>query len=406
MGDFSRINFVAQRILASIQDLRAQNSAEKIGLVVVVSAMSGKTDELISAAKFFSKNPNPKELDMLLSSGERVSAALLAMAIQELGGAAISLSGAEAGVITDNFHTRARILNIDTKNIKSLLRDGKIVVVAGFQGISMNSEITTLGRGGSDLSAVALASALACPCEIYSDVDGIYTTDPRIVPMAKKIPQISYDEMLELASLGAKVLQSRSVEFAKKHGVKIIAKSSFTNDAGTQIVDEENVMEKPIIRGIALDKSEALLSLKDLPSRPGIAAKVFKKLADFAINVDMIVQNVDKNGRTNLDFTAPLTSLHDVKTALKILETEILHADPKTPAFSFDIRENIAKVSIVGLGMKSHFGVASTAFTALAEENINIFLISTSEIKISMIVDLPDAEAAIIALHAAYALDK
>lgn len=390
MGGVDRIDNVANRVIKSIK--------ENTGLVVVVSAMSGKTDELINHAKFFSNYPDLKEMDMLLSAGERVSAALLAIALNAKGFSAISLSGQEAGIVTDTLHTRARIINIDTKNIKALLHAGKIVVVAGFQGISVNNETTTLGRGGSDLSAVAIAGALgASACEIYSDVDGIYTTDPRIVKNAKKIKQISYDEMLELASLGAKVLQTRSVEFAKKHNVNLIARSSFSNDSGTLILDEEKVLERPVVRAIALDKNEALISLKGVLDRPGMAASIFKSLALNAINVDLIIQNISKNGTTNLDFTVPKGMINETKAALKDFEKDVKE---------IEIKEDIAKVSVVGLGMKSHFGVASLAFEAMAKNNINILMIGTSEIKISMIIDLASAESAVIALHSAYKLDK
>ncbi|STP08897.1 aspartate kinase [Helicobacter cinaedi] len=390
MRDCDRISNVAKRVL--------QSKAQGHSLVVVVSAMSGETDRLINFTQHFTPLPNTREVDMVLSSGERVTAALLAIALESMGVKAISLSGRGAGIITDEFHTKARIEYIDTTKIFHLLNQDYVVVVAGFQGISQHGEVTTLGRGGSDLSAVAIAGALnASVCEIYSDVDGIYTTDPRIVKNAKKLEKISYDEMLELASMGAKVLLNRSVELAKKLNVKLISASSFSQSEGTLITKEEDIMEKPIVSGVALDKNQARVSLADVQDRPGIAADIFGLLADNNINVDMIVQTIGRDGKTDIDFTIPKT---EVALTQQVLEKF------KDDFGSIEYDNDIAKVSIVGVGMKSHSGVASTAFKALAEDNINIMMISTSEIKISMIINAEFAETAVRKIHSVYRLEE
>lgn len=392
MGSVERIDNVASRVAEAIS---ADSSAH---LVVVVSAMGGETDRLLDLSKHFSALPNTREVDRAISTGEIVSAALLAIALESKGIKAISLSGAESGIITDSFHTKARILHIDTNHILALLKQGFVVIVAGFQGVSKDGEITTLGRGGSDLSAVALAGALkASRCEIYSDVDGIYTADPRIVESAKKLDKISYDEMLELASMGAKVLLNRSVELAKKLSVNLISASSFSHNQGTLITKEEDIMEQPIISGVALDSNQARVSLADVADRPGIAADIFGLLADSNINVDMIVQTIGRDGKTDIDFTIPKT---EVALTQKVLESF------KDALSSIEYDENIAKVSIVGVGMKSHSGVASTAFKALAKDNINIMMISTSEIKISMIIHAQFAKMAVKSLHSVYKLDS
>jgi len=389
VGDLDRIENVAKRV--------AKTKKEGKDVVVVVSAMSGETNKLISYAEHFSKNPSKREMDLLLSSGERVTSALLAIALKEMGLDAIALTGRQAGIMTDDMHTSARIDDIDTSYIKEQLKEGKIVVVAGFQGVDKNGDVTTLGRGGSDLSAVALAGALKADlCEIYTDVDGVYTTDPRIEPKAKKIDKISYDEMLEFASMGAKVLQNRSVELAKKLNVNLVTRSSFNDNEGTLITKEENIMEKPVVSGVALDKNQARVTLRGVKDKPGIAAEIFKALADKGINVDMIIQNVGHDGTTNLGFTVPQNELENAKEVMEELN----------PAEFLEYDSNIAKVSIVGVGMKSHSGVASTAFTALANENINIEMISTSEIKISMVIDEKYSELAVRTLHSAYELDK
>lgn len=392
VGQLDRIQNVAN-IIKKMKD-------EGDDVIAIVSAMSGETNKLIEYAEFYTKNPEPRELDMLLSSGERVTSALLSIALNEMGYKTISMSGREAGIMTDSCHTRARIEQIDTSKMEEAIRDGYTIIVAGFQGVTLDgSRVTTLGRGGSDLSAVAIAGAIkADVCEIYTDVDGIYTTDPRIEPKAKKLNMISYDEMLELASLGAKVLQNRSVEMAKKLNVNLVSRSSFTPEVeGTLITKEENIMEKPIVSGIALDKNQVRVGMYGVIDKPGIASAIFTALADANINVDMIVQTRGIAGTTDLDFTIPTTDLDICKNVMTKFTEE---------AESIDYNEAICKVSIVGVGMKSHTGVASKAFTALANENINIRIISTSEIKISMIIDEKYAELAVRALHDAYELDK
>ena len=388
VGTLERIENVAARAI----------EAKKSGadVVVVVSAMSGVTNQLVEYAEHYTKAPDGVAMDMLLSSGERVTCALLTIALINLGYPAVGLSGRLAGIITDSVHTKARIEAIDTKRMKEELKAGKIVVVAGFQGIDEKGDVTTLGRGGSDLSAVAIAGALdAGLCEIYTDVDGVYTTDPRIEPKAKKLDKISYDEMLELASLGAKVLQNRSVELAKKLNVNLVTRSSFNHNEGTLITKEES-MEAVLVSGIALDKNQARVTLRGVVDKPGIAAEIFTALAEKNINVDMIIQNVGQDGTTNLGFTVPQNELHVAKECMDKLSAsrEILYND------------EIVKVSVVGVGMKSHTGVASLAFQTLANEGINIQMISTSEIKISMIVDQKYGELAVRALHEAYKLDK
>ncbi|MCV3446132.1 aspartate kinase [Campylobacter lari] len=388
VGTLERIDEVAKRVAKS------KKTCDK--LVVVVSAMSGVTNELIDFAHHFSKNPSGREMDMLLSSGERVTSSLLAIALNEMGLKSTAFSGRNAGIITDDVYTKARIEHIDTTNINKALDEGYIVVVAGFQGIDKMGNVTTLGRGGSDLSAVALAGALnADLCEIYTDVDGVYTTDPRIEPKAKKLDKISYEEMLELASLGAKVLQNRSVELAKKLNVKLVTRSSFNENEGTIITKEEN-MEQALVSGIALDKNQARVTLRNIDDKPGIAAEIFGTLANENINVDMIIQNVGVDGATNLGFTVPENELDLATNAMK----KVLGANA-----NIETDSAVVKVSVVGVGMKSHSGVASAAFKALANENINIQMISTSEIKISVIVHEKYGELAVRVLHEVYKLD-
>jgi len=391
VGDLERIKNVAN-IVKKYADEGHQ-------IVVVVSAMAGETNKLLDFAHYFSKTPPQREVDLLVSSGERVTSALLSIALQSMQKDAIALTGRQAGIKTSKEHTKARIMDIDPTKMKKYLDEGKIVIIAGFQGITEDGDVTTLGRGGSDLTAVAIAGALnADKCEIYTDVDGIYTTDPRIEPKAKKIDVISYDEMLELASLGAKVMQSRSVELAKKLNVDIEVKSSFKPEVkGTLITKEMPDMEKVLVSGIALDKNQARVSIFGVEDRPGISAEIFEKLANKNINVDMIVQNVGKDNKANLTFTVPQTELELTKEVLKEYEE-------KSESMEFD--DSIAKVSVVGVGMKSHSGVAATAFKTLANENINILMISTSEIKISMVIDEKYGELAVRALHRAYELDK
>ena len=390
VGTLERIEAVAQRVI------KTKNEGHDVA--VIVSAMSGVTNQLIEQAEFFTKTPIGREMDVLLSSGERVTSALLAIALNAKGHPAIAFSGRGAGIVTDNFHTKARIVSIDPKSMQEALKQGKIVVVAGFQGISTAGEVTTLGRGGSDLSAVAVAGALnADLCEIYTDVDGVYTTDPRIEPKAKKLDRISYDEMLELASLGAKVLQNRSVELAKKLNVNLVTRSSFNDHEGTLITGEEK-MEDAVISGIALDKNQARITIRNVEDRPGVAAEIFSALASKEINVDMIVQNIGRNGETNLGFTVPQNELQTAYAVMK-------EVNPN-PNSIIESDADIVKVSLVGVGMKSHSGIASKAFKTLADEGINIQMISTSEIKISMIVEAKYGELAVRALHKAYDLDK
>ena len=390
VGTLERIQEVAKRVIES------KNAGHS--LVVIVSAMSGVTNRLIEYAEFFSKNaPQSKDMDMLLSAGERITSSLLSIALNTMGYKAIAMSGRNAGIITDASATKARIKRIHTKNIQTALDDDKIVVIAGFQGVNEDGEVTTLGRGGSDLSAVAVAGALKADlCEIYTDVDGVYTTDPRIEPKAKKLDKISYDEMLELASMGAKVLQNRSVEIAKKLNVNLITRSSFNHNEGTLITGENNMqnMEDVVISGIALDKNQARVTLRGVVDKPGVAAEIFSKLASKNINVDMIIQNTSKaDGTTTLGFTVPENEMDLAKQVVDGL------------ASSVEIEADIVKVSIVGVGMKSHSGVASKAFSTLANEGINIEMISTSEIKISIIVAAKYGELAVRALHNAYELD-
>lgn len=388
VGTLERIEAVANRVI--------ETKKSGADVVVVVSAMSGVTNQLVEYSEYFSKHPDGVATDMLLSSGEQVTTALLTIALNAKGYACVGLTGAMAGIMTDEIHTKARIETIDTTRLKAELKAGRIVVVAGFQGIDDKGDITTLGRGGSDLSAVALAGALEADlCEIFTDVDGVYTTDPRIEKKAKKLEKISYDEMLELASAGAKVLQNRSVELAKKLNVKLITRSSFNHNEGTLIAKEDN-MEAVLVSGIALDKNQARVTLRGVVDKPGIAAEIFTALAHQNINVDMIIQNVGHDGTTNLGFTVPQNELDLAKETMQKLSA----------AKHVEYDDAIVKVSVIGVGMKSHSGVACLAFETLAKEGINIQMISTSEIKISMIVDQKYGELAVRVLHDAYKLDK
>ncbi len=392
VGDLERIGNVATRV--------SESKKNGNDIVVVVSAMSGETNKLLGYAEHFSSNPARAEMDMLLSAGERVTASLLSIALDEMGHSAVAMTGRKAGILTDKHHTKARISEINPKNMKDAISEGKIIVVAGFQGVNENGDVTTLGRGGSDLSAVAIAGAIGADlCEIYTDVSGIYTTDPRIEPKAKKLDKISYDEMLELASLGAKVLQNRSVEMAKKLNVNLVTRTSFSNEEGTLITKEENIMEAPLVSGIALDRNQARISLMGVKDRPGIASDIFNKLAEAEVNIDVIIQNKAHDGTTNIDFTVPVDDLHNAKTVVdSFLQSGEINAD--------SYNEDICKVSVVGVGMKSHAGVAARAFSTMADNNININMISTSEIKISMVIEEKYAELAVRGLHDAYELDK
>lgn len=387
-----RIKEVAKRAIES------KNSDTQV--VVVVSAMAGHTDKLIELAQEISSYPNEREMDMLLSTGEQITIALLAMAIHELGYKAKSITGFQAKILTDEAHTKARILNISKEKLIEELKKDQIIVVAGFQGITEKGDITTLGRGGSDTSAVALAAALSADiCEIYTDVDGVYTTDPNIVPEAKKINKISYDEMLEMASLGAKVLQIRSVEFAKKYNVPIHVRSSFNKNNGTIVTKEDEDMEEVVVRGITYNKNEAKVTIVGVPDKPGIAAKIFNGIAKANILVDMIIQNVSEKGMTDISFTVPKNELQKAKDVIQNLDKEgELH--------KILCDERIAKISVVGVGMKSHSGVAAMMFDTLANEGINISMISTSEIAISCVINSKYTELAVRSLHDAFELEK
>jgi aspartate kinase len=398
MGSPERIRNVARRV--------ARWKAQGHQVVVVVSAMSGETNRLLALAKEVSPQPDARELDVMISTGEQVSIALLAMALRDIGLKARSYTGGQVKILTDSFFTKARILDIDGNNIKRDLDNDTVVIVAGFQGVDAEGSITTLGRGGSDTSGVALAAALqADECQIYTDVDGVYTTDPRVVPEARKLDRITFEEMLEMASLGSKVLQIRSVEFAGKYKVKLRVLSSFEEEgqetAGTLITFEEDTdMEQPIISGIAFNRDEAKLTVLGVPDRPGIAYQILGAIADANIDVDMIIQNVGHDGMTDFSFTV---NRAEYARARKILEEQI---KPHVGARAIDGDNKICKVSAVGVGMRSHPGVASKMFRSLAEEGINIQMISTSEIKISVVVDEKYLELAVRALHTAFELDQ
>jgi aspartate kinase len=392
VGDVERIKKVAERIKA------ARDEGNE--LVIVVSARAGVTNELIARAKALSPNPSERELDQLLAVGEQETIALTAMALHGVGVAAISYTGAQAGIFTDKVHTKAKIKTINAKPIEKDLKAGRVVIVAGFQGINEEGQITTLGRGGSDLTAIALAAALkADKCEIFTDVDGVYTADPRVVKNARKLPEISYDEMLELASSGSKVMQSRSVEFAKKYSVIFEVRSSFNHNPGTIVKEEVAYMEQVVVRGVAVDKDQAKIIVSNILDKPGSAAKVFRALADANIIVDMIVQNVGRHGIANLTFTVPQG---DTGKAVKALEP-VLDA---IGGGQVAVHEHIAKLSVVGVGMKTHSGVAAMLFQALADAGVNIELISTSEIKISVIIDQDRADEAARVAHTAFGLEK
>ncbi len=393
VADIEHIRNVAERVV------EAYNKGDNI--VVVLSAMAGVTDTLINLANKASKEPDKRELDVLLATGEQTTAAILSMMLKSMGYKAISLLGFQAGIVTDTTPGKARILDIEARRMRELLDKREIVVVAGFQGHNAKGDITTLGRGGSDTTAVAIASALkADVCEIFTDVEGVYTTDPKICSKAQKINRISYEEMLEMAILGAKVLQIRSVEFAKKYNVPLHVRSSFNKEEGTMVINGTNDMESVVVAGVTCDMNEARITLKHVPDQPGISAKIFTPLAKEKITVDMIVQNTRLGGETDLSFTVTKKDFNKAFEISKIVAQDIgakgvLSAD-----------EDIAKVSVIGLGMKSHSGVAATMFQTLADENINIRLISTSEIRISCIIKAKYAELAVRALHTSFGLDK
>ena len=391
VGNTERIKNVARRV--------AEYRKRGDQVVVVVSAMSGVTDNLIKLAKEIMPLPSEREMDMLLATGEQTTIALAAMALHALNVPAISLTGAQAGITTDGVHTKAKIQNITPKEVHAMLDTGNVVIVAGFQGQTPSGQITTLGRGGSDLTAIALAAALKADlCQIYTDVDGVYTADPRIVPGARKLEEVAYDEMLELAGAGAKVMQSRSVEFAKKFGVVFEVRSSLNDNPGTIVREETKSMEDVVIRGVALDKNQAKVTLAAVPDKPGAAARIFKALADASINVDMIVQTASHGGgtkATDISFTIDKADLLKAKKTLETIEGQVGFREIVAD-------EKIGKLSIVGVGMRSHSGVAAKMFETLAAEGVNIDMISTSEIKISVVIDLAKGESAMKVVHAAF----
>jgi len=394
VGTVERIQAVAEKV--------AKFKQEGHDLVVVVSAMSGETNRLVGLAKEMQVMPDPREMDVLLSTGEQVTIALLCMALKANSCEARSYTGGQVKIITDDAHTKARIQSIDEKNIRADLNAGRVVVVAGFQGVDENGSITTLGRGGSDTTGVALAAALkADECQIYTDVDGVYTTDPRIVSAAKRLDRVTFEEMLELASLGSKVLQIRAVEFAGKYNVPLRVLHSFQEGAGTLItIDEEfSTMEQPVISGIALNRDEAKVTIAGVPDIPGVASKVLTPVSDANIEVDVIVQNVAADKTTDLTFTVNRSDMLRAKSVMDTVAKEL-------GAQSVSTDDTVVKISIVGVGMRSHVGVASKMFKTLAEENINIQMITTSEIKISVIIEERYAELAVRSLHTAFGLDK
>jgi aspartate kinase len=393
VGNIERIKSVAERV---DETLKAGNK-----VVVVVSAMSGETDKLIGLAKSISSSPTDREMDILLSSGERVTTALTAMAISDLGQKTIALTGRQAGIITDSVHTNAKIERICPEKLNKALAEGYCVVLAGFQGMTETGDVTTLGRGGSDLSAVAIAAAISADlCEIYTDVDGVYTTDPNIVHNARKLQKISFEEMLELASLGAKVLQTRSVELAFKYNLPVVVRSSFNNNPGTLVTKEDNDMEKVVVSGVAYDKNQAKLTIMKVPDKPGIASRIFKAISGANIVVDVIVQNVSSDGHSaDISFTVPKT---DSTKALQLTEQVAKELGAK----GVEIRDDLAKISIVGVGMRTHSGVAAEMFDTLAKHGVNIMAISTSEIKISCLIDVKYTELAVRVLHEKFNLDK
>jgi aspartate kinase len=392
VADINRIESVAERVI------RTRSEGHQV--VVVLSAMSGETDRLLALARSINPRPEGRELDLLLSTGEQVTIALLSMALVRRGVEAVSYTGAQVRILTDSAFNKARIVEIDQHNVRRDLEAGRVVVIAGFQGVDADGNITTLGRGGSDTTAVAMAAALtADECQIYTDVDGVYTTDPRIVPEARRLDRITYEEMLEMASLGAKVLQIRSVEFASKYQVNLRVLSSFDEGQGTLITTEENIMEQALISGVTLNRDEAQVTVFGVPDRPGVASGILGPVADANIEVDMIVQNTGVDGTTDFTFTV---HRNDCDRTLEILQT--VSADMAARGVRSD--KKIVKISIVGVGMRSHAGIASRMFRALAAEGINIRMISTSEIKISVVVDEKYSELGVRTLHSEFALES
>ncbi len=390
VGTPERILEVARRIL------RTHEAGNQV--VAVVSAMSGVTDNLIKLARQVAPHPAEREMDVLLATGEQTTIALTAMAINGLGGRAVSLTGSQAGIVTDGAHTKAKIANITPKRIQAFLTTGNIVIVAGFQGHTLEGQITTLGRGGSDLTAIALAASIGADiCQIFTDVDGVYTCDPRIVKNAQKIPEISYDEMLEMASLGSKVMQSRSVEFAKKFAVVFEVRSGFNDQPGTIVKEETTGMEKVVIRGVSVDRRQAKVTITGVPDEPGIASRIFTEIATINVNVDMIVQNVSAAGTTDISFTTLADELPKIEKHVGPIVAEI-------GAKGFTAQGGIAKLSVVGIGMRSHSGVAAKMFELLGKAGVNIQMITTSEIKISVIVDEARVDEGANLIHAGFGL--
>jgi len=392
VGSFAKIENVARKVI------KAKDEGNQV--VVVLSAMAGETDRLINLAHQITDSPDEREYDALISTGEQVTVSLLAILLNKLGYPARSFLGFQVRILTDRAFKKARILNIDTAAIRTELKKGNVVIIAGFQGVDADNNITTLGRGGSDTSAVALSAALhADVCDIFTDVDGVYTTDPNICNKARRLSRITYDEMLEMAMLGAKVLQPRSVEMAKKYQVPLYVRSSFTDEGGTLVTKEDTGMEKEVVSGVTYDRDQAKITLVHVPDRPGIAARLFTPLAEHNIVVDMIIQNASVDGFTDMTFTV---SRKDIKEATRLIE----EAGRDIGAARVEVDENVAKISIVGVGMVSHSGVAAKMFATLAHEGINILMISTSDIKISCVVQAKYTELAVMVLHDAFALDK
>lgn len=393
VGTTEKIGNVARRILATQQDGHQ--------VVAVVSAMSGVTNNLIDLASQLSDDPTEREMDVLLATGEQTTIALTAMAINAMGGKAISFTGSQAGITTDAAHTKARIADISPHRVHERLDDGYIVIVAGFQGLSPEGRITTLGRGGSDLTAIALASALEAElCQILTDVDGVYTCDPRVVPSARKIKEIAYDEMLEMASSGSKVMQSRSVEFAKKFNVTFEVRSSMNDNSGTIVREEHPGMEAVVIRGVSLERAQAEVTLEDVPDTPGVAARIFQTISEAGVIIDMIVQNVSKTGKTDISFTLGAADLATAEATLRPLVTDL------GEKVSLETKSGIAKLSVVGIGMRSHSGVAAQMFEALANAGINIQMISTSEIKTAVTIREDQIDEAARVVHSSFGLDE
>src|SRR5438874_5635044 len=392
VGDAERIRRVAERVVKA--------KADGHEVLVVVSAMGQSTDDLLAMARDLTPIPNPRELDLLLTAGERIAMSLLSIAVNAMGVPSVSYTGSQAGIITDTAHGRAKIIDVRPGRVQQALETGNVVIVAGFQGVSMEADVTTLGRGGSDTTAVALAAAVGAEyCEIFTDVQGVFTADPRLEPSARKLHAVSYEEMLELSAAGAKVLQLRSVEYARNTGVMLHVRSSFSDEDGTWVREEDERMEQALISGVAHDAGEAKVTIQGVPDRPGVAARIFRAVAEERINIDMIVQNVSHDGLTDVSFTAPKPDLPRVRAVMEPIVAEI-------EAGGYSVDDGIAKVSLVGAGMKSHPGVAADMFQALADEGVNIEMISTSSIRVSCVIRAADAVRAVRAVHAHFRLGE